>query len=77
MSGYSEQSQRLARALAEKAADNLRRSGHTVTRSAETGRYVVESGGGEVTGVSKGGRGARHIVSKGGGGRRSTGGSQR
>lgn len=43
MSGYSEQSQRLAEELAEKAANNLRRSGRTVERSATTGRYVVGS----------------------------------
>ncbi len=41
MSGYSEQSQKLAEELAEKAANNLRRSGRTVERSATTGRYVV------------------------------------
>ena len=41
MSGYSEQSQKLAEELAEKAAKNLRRSGRTVERSATTGRYVV------------------------------------
>lgn len=77
MSGYSEQSQRLARALAEKAADNLRRSGHTVTRSAETGRYTVESGASDAIGMSGGGRGARHIVPNDGGGWKSTGGRQR
>lgn len=41
MSGYSEQSQRLARELAEKAARNLRRSGRSVVQDAATGRYTV------------------------------------
>ena len=41
MSGYSEQSQKLARTLAEKAAKNLRKSGRTVTRNASTGQYTV------------------------------------
>ena len=45
MSGYSEQSQKLAEELAEKAAKNLRRSGRTVERSATTGRYVVSRKG--------------------------------
>lgn len=44
-SGYSEQSQKLAEELAEKAAKNLRRSGHTVERNAATGRYVVRRNG--------------------------------
>ena len=46
MSGYSEQSQRLARQLAEKAADNLRRSGRSVVQDAVTGRYIVGPRGG-------------------------------
>ena len=52
MSGYSEQSQRLARQLAEKAADNLRRSGRSVVQDAVTGRYIVgpRGGGAVVTG---------------------------
>lgn len=41
MNGYSEQSQRLARELAEKAARNLRRAGRTVTVNPGTGEYVV------------------------------------
>jgi len=45
MSGYSEQSQKLAEELAEKAAKNLRRSGRIVERSATTGRYVVSRKG--------------------------------
>lgn len=51
MSGYSEQSQKLAEELAEKAAKNLRRSGRIVERSATTGRYVVsrKSDGASVT----------------------------
>lgn len=42
MSGYSEQSQKLAKALAEKAARNLRRSGRIVEHNAVTGQYVVK-----------------------------------
>jgi len=57
MSGYSEQSQRLARELAEKAAKNLRRSGRTVERDAETGRYTVgPRGGGETVVRDRNGR---------------------
>ena len=41
MSGYSKQSQQLARELAEKAAKNLAGFGKTVTRDAATGRYTV------------------------------------
>ncbi len=44
-SGYSEQSQKLAEELAEKAAKNLRRSGRTIERSTATGRYVVSRKG--------------------------------
>lgn len=42
MSGYSENSQRLAREVAEKAARNLRRAGRTVTVDPATGRYIVD-----------------------------------
>lgn len=42
MSGYSKRAQELARALGEKAANNLRHSGRTVTQDAATGRYTVE-----------------------------------
>lgn len=55
MSGYSEQSQRLARKLAEKAATNLRRSGRTVTQNA-SGQYIVGPRGGSSTIVSHDGR---------------------
>jgi hypothetical protein len=41
VSRYSEQSQKLAKELAEKAAKNLRGSGKTVTRNAKTGQYLV------------------------------------
>ncbi len=53
MSGYSEQSQKLAKELAEKAARNLRRSGRTVERSATTGRYIVARKAGGATIVQK------------------------
>lgn len=55
MSAHSEQSQRLARTLAEKAARNLRRSGRTVTQNA-LGQYVVGPRGGSSTIVSHDGR---------------------
>lgn len=45
MSEYTERSRVLARALAEKAAGNLRRSGHTVTRDESTGEYTVTRAG--------------------------------
>jgi hypothetical protein len=38
---YSEESVRLALAVAEKAAANLRRTGHTVDVDQNTGRYIV------------------------------------
>lgn len=41
MNGYSERSHQLAEELAEKAAENLRRSGKTVERNPQTGRYTV------------------------------------
>lgn len=41
MSGYSEESKRLAHEVAKRATLNLQRSGKSVTRSAKTGRYVV------------------------------------
>mgnify|MGYP007051640254 CR=1 FL=1 len=49
MSDYSEKSEKLARALAEKAARNLRATGHSVKRNATTGRYVVSKGGSDFT----------------------------
>lgn len=56
MSGYSEQSQKLAKELAEKAATNLRRSGRTVERSAATGHYIVgRKGGGAIVAQRDGG----------------------
>lgn len=42
MHTYSAVSQQLAQKLAEKAATNLRKSGHTVTRNVITGRYVIK-----------------------------------
>lgn len=57
MSAYSEQSQKLAEQLAEKAASNLRRSGRTVVRSAVTGHYIVSRKGGETTVHKKDGSG--------------------
>lgn len=41
MTRYSKQSQRLAHKVAERASNNLRKSGKSVSRSAATGRYVV------------------------------------
>jgi len=42
MAGYSKNALRLARKLGETAANNLRRSGRTVTQDPKTGRYTVE-----------------------------------
>ncbi|RFA07548.1 hypothetical protein B7R21_15265 [Subtercola boreus] len=41
VSGYSERAHELAEELAERAAENLRRSGKTVVRNPATGRYIV------------------------------------
>lgn len=38
---YSDRTRVLAQELAEKAADNLRKTGHTVTFDEETGRHTV------------------------------------
>lgn len=40
--GYSEESRRLARLLADKAANNLRKSGRIVSFDTTTGQYTVE-----------------------------------
>lgn len=53
MSGYSKQSQRLARQLAEKAASNLRRSGRTVEEDPVSGRFIVRPRGGNVEGTGR------------------------
>lgn len=50
MSGYSEESQRLAHQLAEKAARNLRRSGRSVKQDPTSGRYIVGPRKGSVEG---------------------------
>ena len=42
MSGYSTRSQELASQLHAKAAENLERSGKTVVRSANSGRFVTK-----------------------------------
>lgn len=52
MSGYSEESQRLAHQLAEKAARNLRRSGRSVKQDPSSGRYIVGPRNGSVGGNS-------------------------
>ncbi len=67
MSGYSEQSQRLAREIAEKAASNLRRSGRTVTRDA-SGRYIVAPRGGGNAVIKRNGRTINITVSNDGSG---------
>ncbi|PPG88319.1 hypothetical protein C5C00_08480 [Rathayibacter rathayi] len=66
MSGYSEQSQRLARQLAEKAAKNLRRSGRSVEQDATTGRYIVgPRGGGSISATARTG-GSHSVIAKDG-----------
>lgn len=73
MSAYSEQAQKLAEQLAEKAANNLRRSGRTVVRNVTTGRYVVSNkGGGEAIVHKNHGSDAGNIRSKSGSGRATT-----
>lgn len=69
MSAYSEQAQKLAEQLAEKAANNLRRSGRTVVRNVATGRYIVSSKGrGEAIVHKKHGSDAGNVHSKSGSG---------
>jgi len=44
MVNYTKRSQELARALAAKAARNLRRAGRSVEQDPATGRYVIDAG---------------------------------
>jgi hypothetical protein len=49
MSGYSEESLRRAEQIAEKAAQNLRKTGNTVSRTSDGGWKVVRPKGGRAS----------------------------